>query len=96
LKGIITISNSNVLFLLHFFIGSGGQPIQLITNFFQISTTYTDWSLYQYQVDFNPVQNRINNKKMLLSAHKDLLGAYFFDGTMLFSTKKYKPDVSFL
>eukprot|EP00102_Acyrthosiphon_pisum_P020704 XP_016657914.1 PREDICTED: protein piwi-like [Acyrthosiphon pisum] len=72
--------------------GSGGQEIKLITNHFQISTTNPDWSLYQYQVDFNPVQDRINNQTGLLSAHEDLLGAYIFDGTLLFSSKKYKPD----
>ncbi|XP_029341324.1 piwi-like protein Siwi [Acyrthosiphon pisum] len=71
---------------------TGGQEIQLITNHFQISTTNPDWSLYQYQVDFNPVQDRINNQTGLLSAHEDLLGAYIFDGTLLFSSKKYKPD----
>ncbi|XP_001947590.2 piwi-like protein Siwi [Acyrthosiphon pisum] len=72
--------------------GSGGQPIQLVTNHFQILTTNPDWSLYQYKVDFNPLQNRINNQRGLLSAHNDLLGAYIFDGTLLFSSKKYKPD----
>ncbi|XP_022160802.1 piwi-like protein Siwi isoform X2 [Myzus persicae] len=71
--------------------GAGGQPINLISNYFPI-TTYTDWSLYQYRVDFNPVQDRINIQRGLLSAHKDVLGAYIFDGTMLFSGQKYKPD----
>ncbi|XP_016658527.1 piwi-like protein Siwi isoform X1 [Acyrthosiphon pisum] len=72
-------------------LGNGGQDIQLTSNYFPI-TTYTDWSLYQYRVDFNPVQDKINIQRGLLSAHKELLGAYIFDGTMLFSSKKYKPD----
>jgi len=76
-------------------IGEGGQNIELISNYFPI-TTYTDWSLYQYRVDFNPVQDRINIQRGLLSTHKKLLGAYIFDGSMLFSSKKYKPDVSFV
>lgn len=77
------------------FIGKGGQDIQLTSNYFPI-TTYTDWTLYQYRVDFNPVQDIINIQRGLLHPHKALLGPYIFDGTMLFSSKKYKPDVSFL
>jgi len=49
------------LFLLYFSIGSRGRSIELISNYFPI-TTYTDWSLKclnQYRVDFNPVQERI-------------------------------------
>lgn len=76
-------------------IGEGGQKIELISNYFPI-TTYTDWSLYQYRVDFNPEQDRINIQRGLLSVHKELLGAYIFDGSMLFSSKKYKSDVSFI
>ncbi|KAE9523124.1 hypothetical protein AGLY_016478 [Aphis glycines] len=71
--------------------GSRGKPIELIANYFPI-TTYTDWSLYQYRVDFNPEQESINIKRGLLSAHKEFLGAYIFDGTMLFSRKKFQRD----
>ncbi|XP_050063196.1 piwi-like protein Siwi [Aphis gossypii] len=71
--------------------GSIGKPIELIANYFPI-TTYTDWSLYQYRVDFNPEQERINIKRGLLSAHKEFLGAYIFDGTMLFSRKNFQRD----
>lgn len=76
-------------------IGSGGQSIALLANYFPI-TTYTDWTLYQYRVDFNPPQSRINIQRGLLSVHQETLGAYIFDGTMLFSSKKYNPDVCFL
>lgn len=72
-------------------LGKGGQDIQLTSNYFPI-TTYTDWSLYQYRVDFNPVQDKINIQRGLLSSHKELLGAYIFDGSMLFSSKKYIPN----
>lgn len=83
------------MFLLYFSIGSGGQVIQLISNYFPI-TTYTDWSLYQYKVGFKPEQDRINIKRGLLSAHKEVLGKYIFDGSMMFSSRKYNPDVTFL
>jgi len=77
------------------FIGSRGQPTELISKYFPI-TTYTDWSFYQYRVDFNPVQERTNIQRELLSSHKKFLGAYLFDGTMLFSIKQFKSDVNFL
>ncbi|KAF0765863.1 piwi-like protein Siwi, partial [Aphis craccivora] len=73
--------------------GAGGQSIELISNYFPI-TTYTDWSLYQYRVDFKPEQDRINIKRGLLSAHKEFLGAYIFDGTMMFSRKKLESDTT--
>ncbi|XP_026813338.1 piwi-like protein Siwi isoform X2 [Rhopalosiphum maidis] len=72
--------------------GFTGQPIELISNYFPIKT-YTDWSLYQYRVDFNPPQDRINIQRGLLSVHKEFLGTYIFDGTMLFSRKKYEPNI---
>jgi len=84
-----------VLFLLYFSIGSKGQPTELISNYFPI-TTYTDWSLYQYRVDFNPVQERTNIQRELLSAHNKFLGAYICDGKMLFSIKQFESDVNFL
>jgi len=84
------------LFLLYFSIGTAtGQPIQLIANYFPI-TTYPNWSLYQYRVNFSPVQEKINIKRGLLSAHKEVLGSYIFDGTMLFSRKKFEKNVSYL
>ncbi|CAI6362543.1 unnamed protein product [Macrosiphum euphorbiae] len=72
-------------------LGKGGQEIQLTSNYFPI-TTYTDWTLYQYRVDFNPEQDKVNIQRGLLGPHKALLGPHIFDGTMLFSSKKYKPD----
>ncbi|CAH1733066.1 unnamed protein product [Aphis gossypii] len=74
-------------------LGSRSQFIPLISNYFPI-TTPTDWSLYQYRVDFNPVQDRINIQRGLLSTHKKFLGAYIFDGTMLFSIKKFESDTT--
>lgn len=74
-------------------LGTLGQPLTLITNYFPI-TTYTDWSLYQYRVDFNPPQDSLSIQRGLLSVHKNKLGAFLFDGTMLFSSQKYNPNVS--
>jgi aubergine-like protein len=65
----------------------------LLSNYFPIKT-YTNWTLYQYRVDFNPKEEKVMVRRGLLSNHKDFLGAYLFDGTMLISSKKYKPDLS--
>jgi len=66
-----------------------------LANYFPI-TSYANWSLYQYRVDFNPEEDRIGVKKGLLSHHRERLGGYLFDGTMLFSSTKFNPEVSFI
>ncbi|KAF0750221.1 52 kDa repressor of the inhibitor of the protein kinase-like isoform X3, partial [Aphis craccivora] len=81
----------SMLFDKFFTLRSRGKPIKLIANFFP-TTTYRDFSLYQHKVDFNPEEESINIKRGLLSAHKEFLGAYIFDGTMLFSRKKFQRD----
>lgn len=80
-----------VLFFI--FSGSHGQPVTLKANYFPI-TSYTNWCLYQYRVDFEPEEDRIGTKRGLLAQHRDRLGGYLFDGTMLFSGTKFDPAVS--
>lgn len=75
------------------FLGTIGTKIELKSNYFPI-TSYTKWNLYQYRVDCNPEEERIGVKKALLHVHDKLLSPYIFDGTMLFSTKKYDSKVS--
>ncbi|VVC33819.1 Hypothetical protein CINCED_3A001948 [Cinara cedri] len=70
--------------------GQFGNPVALLSNYFPISA-YTDWVLYQYRVDFSPEEDRFIVRKGLLGAHQKRLGAYIFDGTMLFSSRKYEP-----
>lgn len=69
--------------------------MKLLANYFPI-TSYTNWCLYQYRVDFSPEEDRISTKRGLLAQHRDLLGGYLFDGTMLFSGTRYDPPVSFM
>lgn len=57
------------------------------TNYFKLVTT-TDWALYQYRVDFIPEEDRTAIRKGLVKSHKDALGPYVFDGTLLYSTKR--------
>lgn len=75
------------------FLGASGQQVQLVTNYFPIKTC-PNWTVYQYRVDFNPADDRINVLRGLLHSHASLFGAYLFDGTMIFSSTKYKSDVS--
>lgn len=53
-----------------------------------------NWQLYQYRVDFQPEEDRNAVKKEMVRHHKEELGGYLFDGTVLFSSKKYNSDVS--
>lgn len=66
-----------------------------MANYFPI-TSYANWCLYQYRVDFNPEEDRIGTKKGLLAQHRERLGGYLFDGTMLFSGTRFDPGVSIL
>ncbi|CAH1405859.1 unnamed protein product [Nezara viridula] len=64
--------------------GSQGTSVNLITNHFRLTQT-TNWSLYQYHVDFEPEEERTRVRKALMANQKETLGeAYLFDGTMLF------------
>ncbi|XP_076817486.1 piwi-like protein 1 isoform X1 [Clavelina lepadiformis] len=68
--------------------GSGGKPVDLITNFFPLGCS-RNWVLYQYRVDFNPEVDHKGARKGMLRDHTELLGpVYMFDGTMLFTTRK--------
>jgi len=53
-----------------------------------------NWCLYQYRVDFSPEEDRISTKRGLLGQHRERLGGYLFDGTMLFSGSRFDPAVS--
>lgn len=65
-----------------------------MSNYFPI-TSYTNWCLYQYRVDFNPEEDRIAVKRGLLNQHREFLGGYLFDGTMIFSGTRFDAKVSF-
>jgi len=72
--------------------GISGKNISLLSNYFPI-TSYTNWCLYQYRVDFNPEEEVPNIKKGLLAQHRERLGGYLFDGSMLFSGSRFDPPV---
>lgn len=50
------------------------------------------WGLYQYHVDFAPEEDRTIVRKGLLRLHKEKLGAYIFDGTVMYTSTRL-PEV---
>lgn len=73
--------------------GNGGRPVKLLTNYFPLICS-RDWVLHQYRVDFNPEVDHKGARRGMLRDHREKLGNFMFDGTMLFSTKLLeKPSV---
>ncbi|XP_011301414.1 protein aubergine [Fopius arisanus] len=70
--------------------GNIGERIQLLANYFKI-TTKPDWCLYQYRVDFAPEEDRTIVKKGLLRLHRETLGSYIFDGTVMYTANRLIP-----
>lgn len=70
--------------------GTTGQAVTLQANYFKLLAT-TDWCLYQYRVDFAPEEDRTIVRKGLLRLHKETVGAYVFDGTVLYTSRRL-PD----
>ncbi|XP_071990245.1 piwi-like protein 4 isoform X2 [Engystomops pustulosus] len=74
--------------------GSSGDPIKLLTNLFGLGLP-TQWSLYQYHVDFNPSIASMRLKAALLYSHGDVVGtARAFDGATLFLARKLENKVT--
>ncbi|XP_003694460.1 piwi-like protein Siwi [Apis florea] len=70
--------------------GNTGISVMLQANYFRLLAT-TDWCLYQYRVDFAPDEDRTAVRKGLLKLHREALGAYVFDGTVMYSSRRL-PD----
>ena len=63
----------------------------LQTNHFRIPTV-PNWGLYKYRVDFAPEETRTFIRKGLLRLHKEKVGAYIFDGTILYTSSRLPED----
>nr|XP_033336473.1 piwi-like protein Siwi [Megalopta genalis] len=72
-------------------IGTTGQPVTLQANYFKLLAT-TDWCLYQYRVDFAPEEDRTVVRKGLLRLHRETVGAYVFDGTVLYTSRRLQDN----
>ncbi|XP_033230969.1 piwi-like protein Siwi isoform X2 [Belonocnema kinseyi] len=76
--------------------GSYGQKINLQANYFKLETeSVTDFSLYQYRVDFSPDEERTVVRKGLLRFHHPSIGPYIFDGTVMYSNSLLAPNLEF-
>ncbi|XP_046741985.1 piwi-like protein Siwi [Diprion similis] len=67
--------------------GNSGTRLNLQANYFKLLST-TDWCLYQYRVDFAPEEDRTVVRKALLRPHRETLGPYIFDGTVLYTSNR--------
>ncbi|XP_057321204.1 piwi-like protein Siwi isoform X2 [Microplitis mediator] len=68
--------------------GTGGNPAKLQANFFKILSA-PDWCLLLYRVDFAPEEDRTMVRKGLVRLHREQLGVYVFDGTLLYTVSRY-------
>lgn len=64
----------------------------LQANYFKLLKA-TDWAIHQYRVDFAPEEDRTAVRKGLLRLHQKSIGAYIFDGTVMYTSHRL-PDVS--
>ncbi|XP_014475840.1 PREDICTED: protein aubergine-like [Dinoponera quadriceps] len=67
--------------------GNTGSIVNLKTNYFKFITK-PDWCIYLYRVDFAPEEDRTVIRKGLLKPHKEKLGVYIFDGTVLYTSNR--------
>ncbi|XP_068083901.1 piwi-like protein Siwi [Anabrus simplex] len=71
--------------------GRTGKIIDLTSNYFRLESV-TSFQLYQYRVDFAPEEDLNSMKQKLVRAHRETIGAYIFDGTLLFTAHKLLKD----
>ena len=74
------------------FAGTSGVKVRLQTNYFKL-LSQTDWCLYQYRVDIAPEEEFTRIKKSYVYEHRAKIGAYLFDGTVLYTSSRL-PQVS--
>ena len=72
--------------------GGNGEKVRLRANFFPV-TTNQDWALENYRVDFEPEEDRTFIKKQLVRAHREVLGAYIFDGSNLYTSTPLTANI---
>ncbi|KAK0175566.1 hypothetical protein PV327_009306 [Microctonus hyperodae] len=72
--------------------GTFGRKVRMQANYFKILSA-PDWCLFQYRVDFSEEEDRMPVRKALLRLHKDVLGTYLFDGTVLYTCARL-PNVT--
>lgn len=74
--------------------GNSGHRIELQTNYFKLPKL-TDWAIHQYRVDFAPEEDRTAVRKGLLKLHQKSIGAYIFDGTVMYTSRRLPDQMTF-
>ncbi|TDG47295.1 hypothetical protein AWZ03_006288 [Drosophila navojoa] len=69
--------------------GFTGRKITVQTNYYKVKKPL-NWTIYQYRVDFVPDVDNTRLRRGLLSEHRQVLGGYIFDGTILFCITQFK------
>ncbi|KAF4530653.1 hypothetical protein B566_EDAN004892 [Ephemera danica] len=71
--------------------GTNGRSIALQANFFRLCDN-KGWIVYEYLVEFIPPKETICSRKSCLKVHKERLGSFIFNGTVLYSTRLYPEE----
>uniref|UniRef100_A0A1B0GJP8 Uncharacterized protein n=2 Tax=Lutzomyia longipalpis TaxID=7200 RepID=A0A1B0GJP8_LUTLO len=71
--------------------GSSGDVITIVANYFRVLRS-PNWTIYKYRVDFAPDVEILGQRKGIMRRQIERLGAFQFDGTMIFSPFKYQND----
>lgn len=74
--------------------GTSGTHKTIKVNYFKLLKA-TDWALYQYRVDFAPEEDRTIVRKGLLKLHQKSIGAYIFDGTVMYTSHRLQDQMVF-
>ncbi|XP_067213491.1 piwi-like protein Siwi isoform X1 [Linepithema humile] len=74
--------------------GSSGSAMTLQSNYFKLLKS-TDWAIHQYHVYFAPEEDRTAVRKGLLKLHKKKIGAYIFDGSVMYTTARLAEKMTF-
>lgn len=72
--------------------GSTGRRVNLAANYFRLVKA-PKWNILQYRVDFSPDIELLHVRRALIREHREKIGGYIFDGTVLFVTRKLPNDV---
>ncbi|KAF4530651.1 hypothetical protein B566_EDAN004890 [Ephemera danica] len=71
--------------------GNNGNVIDLQANYFKLGTV-TNWIVNQFRVDFAPEIDHVGLRKGLVKDHKNTLGGYMFDGSVLYCCHRFATD----
>ena len=82
--------------LFSFLIGTSGQAVQLMANYFEVAQN-TDFKIYQYHVDFKPYVENIRVKFALVAQAAESVGSkILFDGGILYLNRVLPKEVSYV